>query len=101
MNELFWKVPLGDSLGKNHHTSKNKTTVALYLDKSLVQQAKNHSLNLSAFMENALKQPLTLSLTKSSLSGKRNLRGGRRSIPAGPTTVNINIPTFNRHAIDY
>ena len=51
------KVPHGKKLGprvKYHNKTESKTTISLYLDKNLVQQAKNHSLNLSKITEQAL-----------------------------------------------
>ena len=58
MNEAFnqnstWKrgsVPRGNC----HNKTESKTTVSLYLDKNLVERAKNHRLNLSRIMEQAL-----------------------------------------------
>ena len=58
MNEVSnpsstWKrglVPRGNC----HNKTESKTTVSVYLDKNLVQIAKNRSLNLSRIMEQAL-----------------------------------------------
>ena len=44
------KVPRG----KNHNKTETKTTVSLYLSKSLVEQAKIHKLSLSRVTEQAL-----------------------------------------------
>jgi hypothetical protein len=40
--------------GKCHNKTETKTTVSLYLDKNLVEKARNRSLNLSRITEQAL-----------------------------------------------
>lgn len=40
--------------GKCHNKTESKTTVSLYLDKKLVERARNRNLNLSKVMEQAL-----------------------------------------------
>ncbi len=40
--------------GKCHNKTTNKTTVSLYLDKNLVENARNRGLNLSRVTEQAL-----------------------------------------------
>ncbi len=40
--------------GKHHNKTENKTTVSLYLSKTLVENAKKHALNLSRVTEQAL-----------------------------------------------
>ena len=58
MNELSnesstWKSKLVPR-GKCHNKTESKTTVSLYLSKTLVEKARNHSLNLSKITEQAL-----------------------------------------------
>ena len=51
-----WKrpeVPRGSQIARHNKTAL-KTTVSLYLDKKLVENARNHSLNLSKVTEQAL-----------------------------------------------
>ena len=40
--------------GKSHRETHDKTTVGLYLSKSLVEKARKHGLNLSRITEQAL-----------------------------------------------
>jgi hypothetical protein len=40
--------------GKHHNKTETKTTVSLYLNRKLVEQARNHRLNLSRITEQAL-----------------------------------------------
>jgi hypothetical protein len=40
--------------GNYHNKIENKTTVSLYLNKNLVERARNHKLNLSRITEQAL-----------------------------------------------
>jgi post-segregation antitoxin (ccd killing protein) len=40
--------------GKHHNKTATKTTVSLYLNKKLVEKARNHRLNLSRITEQAL-----------------------------------------------
>ena len=40
--------------GKCHNKTETKTTVSLYLDRNLVERARNRSLNLSRITEQAL-----------------------------------------------
>ena len=40
--------------GKHHNKTATKTTVSLYLNRKLVEKARNHSLNLSRVTEQAL-----------------------------------------------
>jgi post-segregation antitoxin (ccd killing protein) len=40
--------------GNNHNKTATKTTVSLYLNKKLVEKARNHRLNLSRITEQAL-----------------------------------------------
>ena len=49
-----WKKPVVPR-GKCHNKTESKTTVSLYLSKNLVEEARNHGLNLSKVMENPLK----------------------------------------------
>ena len=52
-NKSAWKkgkVPRG----KNHNKTTIKTTVSLYLNRNLVKKAREHRLNLSRVMEQAL-----------------------------------------------
>ena len=52
-NSSTWKrskIPRG----KNHNKTENKTTISVYLDKNLVERAKNRGLNLSRVTEQAL-----------------------------------------------
>ena len=51
--------------GKNHNKTESKTTVSLYLDNHLVEKARNHSLNLSRIMEQALSSILDYLETQS------------------------------------
>jgi len=39
-------LPLANSRGKHHNKTKNKTTMSLYLNRNLVEKARNYSLNL-------------------------------------------------------
>ena len=48
-----WKKSLVPR-GKCHNKTESKTTVSLYLDKTLVEKARNHRLNLSKITEQAL-----------------------------------------------
>ncbi len=75
--DFIWRVPHGNSLGKNHRTTKNKTTVAIYLDKSLVEEARNQGVNLSQFMQSALEQALSLPRVS---FGKENLLVARKRL---------------------
>jgi post-segregation antitoxin (ccd killing protein) len=52
-NDSTWKhdkVPRG----KYHNKTEEKTTVSLYLNRKLVEKARNHRLNLSRITEQAL-----------------------------------------------
>jgi post-segregation antitoxin (ccd killing protein) len=52
-NDSTWKhdkVPRG----KCHNKTEEKTTVSLYLNRKLVEKARNHRLNLSRITEQAL-----------------------------------------------
>ena len=40
--------------GKSHNKTEVKTTVSMYLDRKLVERARNHRLNLSRITEQAL-----------------------------------------------
>jgi hypothetical protein len=40
--------------GKWHNRTESKTTVSLYLERNLVERARNHKLNLSRITEQAL-----------------------------------------------
>jgi hypothetical protein len=40
--------------GKHHNKTRNKTTVSLYLNRKMVEKARNHRLNLSRITEQAL-----------------------------------------------
>ena len=40
--------------GKHHNKTDTKTTVSLYLNRKLVEKARNHRLNLSRITEQAL-----------------------------------------------
>jgi post-segregation antitoxin (ccd killing protein) len=40
--------------GKHHNKTATKTTVSLYLNRKLVEKARNHRLNLSRITEQAL-----------------------------------------------
>jgi hypothetical protein len=40
--------------GKNHNKTETKTTVSLYLNRKIVEKARNHRLNLSRTTEQAL-----------------------------------------------
>ena len=58
MNEILnqnstWKKSLVPR-GKCHNKTETKTTVSLYLNKRLVEKARNHALNLSRITEQAL-----------------------------------------------
>ena len=58
MNEVSnqdstWKKSLVPR-GKNHSKTASKTTVSLYLNKNLVENARKHRLNLSKITEQAL-----------------------------------------------
>ncbi len=57
MNELnessTWKNAIVPR-GKYHNKTETKTTVSIYLDRNLLERAKNRSLNLSKVMEQAL-----------------------------------------------
>ena len=44
----------GSSRGKYHNKTASKTTVSLYLNKNLVENARKHRLNLSRIAEQAL-----------------------------------------------
>jgi hypothetical protein len=71
--------------GKSHKTTENKTTVSLYLEKSLVERAKKQGLNISRVTEQALSSIIdymelqfrqtssNLSLSRGSLSQEREI----------------------------
>ena len=64
-NNSTWKkgkVPRG----KNHSKTKNKTTVSLYLNRKMVEKAKNHRLNLSRMTKQALSSILDYLETQNS-----------------------------------
>ena len=69
MNEIMlssmWKSPRRKCT-KYQNKSNTKTTVSLYLDKNLVQSAKNQGLNLSKVTENALLTILNNPITRNS-----------------------------------
>ena len=48
------KYPIRVPRGKCHNKTESKTTVSLYLSRTLVEKARNHTLNLSRITENAL-----------------------------------------------
>ena len=52
-----WKIKL--PRGKHHNKTATKTTVSLYLNRKLVETARNHNLNLSRVTENALNNILS------------------------------------------
>ena len=58
-NEVFsnqsstWKSTIVPR-GKCHNKTETKTTISLYLDRNLVEKARNRSLNLSRIAEQAL-----------------------------------------------
>ncbi len=47
-----WKIKV--SRGKNHNETPTKKTISIYLNKKLVERARNYNLNLSKVTENAL-----------------------------------------------
>jgi hypothetical protein len=71
------KVPRG----KHHNKTAIKTTVSLYLNRKLVERARNRNLNISRVTENALNNILSqietqnsrFSLSESSLSPKEKV----------------------------
>jgi hypothetical protein len=72
-----WKTKV--PRGKHHNETASKKTVSLYLNKKLVERARNHNLNLSRIAESALidilsqiePQKSVFSLSEGSLSPKR------------------------------
>ena len=48
-----WKG-VGVPRGKHHNRTATKTTVALYLNRNLVEQARKHRLNIGRITEQAL-----------------------------------------------
>ena len=70
-----WKsnlVPRGNC----HNKTESKTTVSLYLDKRLVENAKNRSLNLSRIAEQALSSILDYLETENIKTGSSFLTEG-------------------------
>ena len=64
-NDSTWKhdkVPRG----KYHNKTEEKTTVSLYLNRKLVEKARNHRLNLSRITEQALSSILDYLETQNS-----------------------------------
>ncbi len=53
MNQDTWKKSITPH-GKNHSKTASKTTVSIYLNKNLVENARKHRLNLSKITEQAL-----------------------------------------------
>jgi hypothetical protein len=45
--------------GKHHNETATKKTVSLYLNKKLIERARNHNINLSRITENALNNILS------------------------------------------
>ena len=75
------KVPRG----KHHNETATKKTVSLYLSKKLVERARNHNLNLSKVMENALNNVLGYSETQNKLfSLSEGSLFGKRKSPVEP-----------------
>jgi hypothetical protein len=98
------KVPRG----KHHNKTETKTTVSLYLNRKLVEKARNHRLNLSRITEQALSSILDylesqnsdasseFSLSTGSLSPKEKvLVDGAGFEPAAST-----MPTWRSYQAD-
>ena len=78
-NTSTWKkakVPRG----KNHNKTRNKTTVSVYLNRKLVEKARNHRLNLSRITEQALSSILDYLETQNQTESSKYLLN-RRSFP--------------------
>ena len=90
--------------GKHHNKTATKTTISVYLNRKLVERARNRRLNLSRVTENALlsildylePQKPVFSLSKGSLFGKReSLVDGTGFEPAAST-----MPTWRSYQAD-
>jgi hypothetical protein len=103
-NDSTWsasKIPRG----KHHNNTETITTVSLYLNKKLVEKARNRSLNLSRITEQALSSILDYfeaqNTEKSSvfsvkpLFGKEALVDGAGFEPAAST-----MPTWRSYQAD-
>ena len=58
--------------GNRHNKTENKTTISLYLDKKLVETAKNRGLNLSSVMNQALSSILDYIQTQNIQTSSNN-----------------------------
>jgi hypothetical protein len=86
--------------GKHHNKTATKTTVSLYLNKKLVEKARNHRLNLSRITEQALSSILDYLetqntekssdfLSKGSFPKKVSWCGGWGSNPRRPSPEDL------------
>ena len=98
-----WKSKLVPR-GKSHNKTDSKTTVSLYLNKTLVEKARNHKLNLSRITEQALssildyletQNPQTSSCLLNPCSFQENGVDGAGFEPAAST-----MPTWRSYQTD-
>ena len=87
-NDSTWKhdkVPRG----KYHNKTEEKTTVSLYLNRKLVEKARNHRLNLSRITEQALSSILDyLETQKSDKSSYYSIQNSNpRKFSGGPDRI--------------
>jgi hypothetical protein len=75
--------------GKHHNKTRNKTTVSLYLNRKLVEKARNHRLNLSRITEQALSSILDyLETQKSDKSSYYSIQNSNpRKFSGGPDRI--------------
>ena len=78
-NQSTWKnseIPRG----KHHNKTATKTTVSVYLNRKLVERARNNRLNLSRIIEQALSSILDYLETQNQTESSKYLLN-RRSFP--------------------
>ena len=92
MNEVSnrsstWKTNLAPR-GKCHNKTETKTTVSVYLERKLVESARNHRLNLSKITEQALSSILDyLGTQNNETTGFLDQPSLEKKVGAGPTGI--------------
>ena len=78
------KVPRG----KHHNKTETKTTVSIYLNRKLVEKARNHRLNLSRIAEQALSSILDYMETQNfRKSADCSIQGSNPRLSGGPDRI--------------
>jgi hypothetical protein len=99
-----WKKPRVPR-GTYHNQTQTKTTVSLYLSKKLVEETRNHRLNLSRITEQALSS--ILDYIESQNQNKSSVFLGKASFPkedlvdgAGFEPAASTMPTWRSYQAD-